>query len=96
MVNIGNWNMGITSILTSIYSDYPSITWATPSPHVAIEGVSNELEIKTKSDDHLREILWFFKEKPINKKTEHFDFPGLCTTTFSVIAIHHDCKIVMQ
>ena len=40
--------------------DYPRITWVTPSPYEVVEEISDIIEIKTNTDNLIREIKWFF------------------------------------
>ncbi|XP_065674756.1 uncharacterized protein LOC105843411 isoform X7 [Hydra vulgaris] len=53
--------LGKTSKRTKItvYSDYPKITWITPSPTIVVQDISDILEIKTNTDNFIKEINWY-------------------------------------
>ena len=56
-----NLNVFINFPLIFISLDYPRITWVTPSPYEVVEEISDIIEIRTNTDNLIREIKWFFK-----------------------------------
>lgn len=54
----------------------PSITWVTPSPHLAARDISDVLEVKIKNDKTLITVDWYHNGKLIDRTTEGFTFPG--------------------
>jgi len=65
---------GVTRILVT--EDVPSITWVTPSPHLAAKDVSDLLEVKLENDKTLVRVDWYHNGTLIDRTTHGFTFPG--------------------
>ncbi|KAL9958649.1 hypothetical protein ACROYT_G035697 [Oculina patagonica] len=65
---------GVTRMLVT--EDVPSISWVTPSPHLAAKDVSDLLEVKIENDKTLVTVDWYHNGTLIERKTDGFTFPG--------------------
>ncbi|EDO43771.1 predicted protein [Nematostella vectensis] len=71
---------GMASALAQIevapVDETPYPEWVTPSPFQAIDGFSQLLEVKLRSDKQLESVTWFHDDKPIEVATDRYAFPG--------------------